>query len=825
MTKFKGFDLTQQKYGTRNFSCQGCSNVCRISEVVFPDERPFYHGSRCDRFDAHHLEEGTLPDLFSARQAIVFDRDGTGETTDGMLRFSPPGTARGVIGIPRALSMRDLTPFFCEFFRSLGYEVVISPETNREIIRSSLSGAPPNACLPAKVMHGHVASLLDAGIDTMFIPALIDVANPNTTTPTNYNCPLVQAQPYILQAEFDFAARGVKTITTPLHFYRRELLDREIASIARDLGAGKRELARARNAAEEAAADMRRRILALGHEALEIVADGATGIVIMSRLYNSTDRMLSLDLPKKLRSLGVLAIPIDALRWEEIDVDQLYPFMQWHAGKRILAAAEIVRKSDRLWGLYLSHFNCGPDSFIVHYVRETLKSKPFLTIELDEHSADAGVLTRLEAYLDSIGALTQHPRPPQPRPLTGIKRGFDRTKKIYIPYMCDHNYAITGALRHYGYTTEVLPPPDEESLALGRENSSGGECLPFILTTGDLLKLIRRPGFDTNRSCIFMATSTGPCRFCHYFSTQTIILRNLGVDIDFITIESYDAYTVKDLGTPFRRAVWYGLGAVDLLQKLLWGTRPYERKKGESNSVYQESLQKVEAALGEGGIRALLQALPAIGERFTRIERTEGDRPLIGVVGEIYVRVNPFSNANLVELIEELGGEARVASLEEWMSYTLYKKAGDSLIRHDWPAHIKTRLERAVLARDGHRLARTFKGFLSDRDRKEAPTEEIIAHSAPYISEAYRGEPVLTVGKAIEYAHTGFDGIINVLPFSCMPGTMVSAVSSRVKHDFDIPWLNLTFDGQEQTNLRTRLEAFLHQTEFHRRATHAHPVQ
>ncbi len=824
MTNFKGFDLKQRKYDTRNFSCQGCSNVCRISEVVFPNERSFYYGSRCDRFDDHPLGEGSLPDLFSARRAIVFDRDGTGKSTDGMLKFSPYGAVRGVIGIPRALLMWDLTPFFCEFFRNIGYEVVISPETNREIVGTSLSGAPPTACLPAKVMHGHVAALLDEGIDTLFIPALIDAANPNTKTQTNYNCPLVQAQPYILQAEFDFAARGVKTITTPLHFYSRELVNKEIASIARDLGAGKKELTHAREAGETAETDMRRRIVALGDEALKLVEDGATGIVILSRLYNSTDRLLSLDLPEKLRSLGVLPIPIDTLRWEEIDIDPLYPFMQWHAGKRILAAAEIVRKTDRLWGLYLSHFNCGPDSFIVHYVRETLKNKPFLAIELDEHSADAGVITRLEAYLDSIDALTEHPRPRQPRPLTGIKSGFDRTKTIYLPYMCDHNYAIAGALRHFDYKTEVLPPPDEESLALGRQHSSGGECLPFILTTGDFLKLVRRPGFDSERSCIFMATSSGPCRFCHYFSAQKLILKNLGIDIDFITGESYNAYSMKDLGTPFRRAAWYGMGAVDMLQKLLWRTRPYESTEGETDTVYQESLHQVERVLEEGGIKGMLQILPAIGERFTQIKRIEEDRPLIGIVGEIYVRVNQFSNANLAELIEELGGEARVASLAEWMSYTFYKKIGDSRTRNDWPAYIKARIQRAVLARDEHRLAQMFKGSLPDRELEETSTEEIIALSDPYISEAYRGEPVLTVGKAIEYSREGFDGIINALPFSCMPGTMVAAVSNRVKHDLDIPWLNLTFDGQEQTNLRTRLEAFLHQTELHRRSKSGEPV-
>ncbi|MFO8033598.1 MAG: CoA activase, partial [Candidatus Bipolaricaulota bacterium] len=200
---------------------------------------------------------------------------------------------------------------------------------------------------------------------------------------------------------------------------------------------------------------------------------------------------------------------------------------------------------------------------------------------------------------------------------------------------------------------------------------------------------------------------------------------------------------------------------------------------------------------------------------FRRIPVVRNQRPLIGVVGEIYVRANEFSNAGVVRLLEELGAEVRVAPTAEWLMYTHYKKLGDTRLRREWRSHLRTRLERYVLRRDEHRAAGAFAGTIGDWELEEPMTERVVRHSEPYISEAYRGEPVLTVGKAIDYAKVGFDGIINVMPFSCMPGTMVSSVSPQVKHEHGIPWLNLTFDGQEQSHLRTRLEAFVHQAQLH----------
>lgn len=392
------------------------------------------------------------------------------------------------------------------------------------------------------------------------------------------------------------------------------------------------------------------------------------------------------------------------------------------------------------------------------------------------------------------------------------KREFDRKKTVYLPYMCDHAHALVGALAWCGIKGEVLPPHDDRTLEYGRRYSSGGECLPFILTTGEFLKLLESPNFDPQKAALFMPTSCGPCRFGQYYNVQKMIFSSLGYDVDMISVESYDSYTIRDLGQEFRKTAWYGLLAVDLLQKLLWKTRPYELVEGETDRVYREAVIEVRESLARSGRKGLRPALERAVERFAAVKVREEERPLIGVVGEIYIRANDYGNSQIIRLVERLGGEVRVAPVCEWLYYTNRKKIQDSLERKEFFSLLYAWLESLWQRHGEEEVARSFLPVLPGSDLHEPRIGKIIENSDPYIKEVYRGEPVLDVGKAVDYIAKGAAGILYTLPFSCMPGTMVSAVSTLVRKDHgNIPWLNLTFDGQKQTNLKTRLEAFLFQ--------------
>ena len=201
--------------------------------------------------------------------------------------------------------------------------------------------------------------------------------------------------------------------------------------------------------------------------------------------------------------------------------------MYWRSGQRILAAAKMIMTDNRLFSIYITNFGCGPDSMITHFYKDVSSGKPFLQLEIDEHSADAGAITRCEAFLDSIrntkGRLRIEVREKQVLDRSGIK------KKLYLPNMSDGVHGIAAAFRACGLDAEVMPEPDEDSLKWGRRYTSGRECYPAILTTGDMVKVLKREGFDPKRSAFFMPSGNGPCRFGQYNRYHRLILDELGL--------------------------------------------------------------------------------------------------------------------------------------------------------------------------------------------------------------------------------------------------------------------------------------------------------
>ena len=186
-------------------------------------------------------------------------------------------------------------------------------------------------------------------------------------------------------------------------------------------------------------------------------------------------------------------------------------------------------------------------------------------------------------------------------------------------------------------------------------------------------------------------------------------------------------------------------------------------------------------------------------------------RPLIGVIGETYVRCNEFANNFLARNIERLGGEAFIPPFSEWINYIAHCRRESCLFEKDYKGFLGEFISDIVQRYDAYKLTQVFKGRIR-HFLKDASIKELIKKGKPYIDDSYKGDPVLSMGKVIEYVEEGFDGIVNVIPFHCMPGTVVNGLLERFQRDYyGMPCLKLSFDGQEQTNEETRLEAFMHQ--------------
>jgi len=337
-----------------------------------------------------------------------------------------------------------------------------------------------------------------------------------------------------------------------------------------------------------------------------------------------------------------------------------------------------------------------------------------------------------------------------------------------------------------------------------------------------MVKLLKDPSFDHQRAAFFMPSGNGPCRFGQYHRFHRLVLDDLGFEHVPIYAPNQDETLYSDLGimgSQFTRLGWQGIVAVDLLMKKLLETRPYEKKKGETDQAYQESLERICEAIREGD--DLEEALRRSVERFNRIDVAgAGTKPLIGIVGEIFVRLNRFSNENVIAKIEQFGGEAWVAPLTEWILYVNTISKGRSLQKKSFSNLLKIFLTDYYQKKDEHHLEKLFEGSL--RHFGEPKTKSIFKKAKPYIDSSFEGEAILSVGKTIDFAKRGASGIVNIMPFTCMPGTIVSTLLKRYRDENNnIPILNMAYDGQEQTNTLTRLEAFMYQAgEFQQRRNH-----
>lgn len=549
--------------------------------------------------------------------------------------------------------------------------------------------------------------------------------------------------------------------------------------------------------------------------------EGEKGMVIVGRPYNSCDSTVNLDIPKKLRHLGVLPIPMDYLPLESVAGGEEIRNMYWRYGQRILAAAHLIKDDPRLYGIYISNFGCGADSFITHFFRDTIRGKPYLQLEIDEHSADAGVITRCEAFLDSL----KHARAPHKEKRQRGKVGGDVTRTLYIPHMADHAYAFVAAFKACGVSAHVFPESSQETLYWGRKYTTGRECYPLILTTGDMIRILKSPDCDPNQVAFFMPTGNGPCRFGQYHRLHRLILDELGYVDTPIYAPNQDGTLYRDLGimgSSFDRLGWCAIVAVDLLVKKLHETRPYERHPGETDRVYQESLALVCDAIRTGGedFEELGEALGEARERFGRIPLVNpGSKPKIGIVGEIYLRSNRFSNEHIVRKIEALGGEVWLAPLVEWIHYINVMSRRHTWRRGEYSNLLKVLVTEFYQKKYERSLDRIFEGSI--RNLEEPRTAEVLRCAKPYLDSSCEGEAILSIGKTVDFTLKGASGVVNVMPFTCMPGTIVSAILKRYRKETNtLPILHMAYDGQEQSNIMTRLEAFIAQAKQYQEQHH-----
>jgi predicted nucleotide-binding protein (sugar kinase/HSP70/actin superfamily) len=269
-------------------------------------------------------------------------------------------------------------------------------------MRRTLEVASVETCLPVKLVFGHVLDLLEQDVDFIFLPSVVNRENVAPGQTSNMYCPFIPAASHLVRAHADVEGHRHRILHLPLHLSWSTMLDGEFRRLAGQLGVPKKRVTAAAAAAATAQQEFYAALRQRGREILDGLDGTCMATVLVGRPYNACDPGACQDLPFKVRKLGVLPIPMDLLPLETVDVSARYGNMFWRSGQDILAAATIIRNEPRLHAIYLTNFNCGPDSFIISFFRRIMGSKPFLELEFDDHMADAGVITRCEAFFESL---------------------------------------------------------------------------------------------------------------------------------------------------------------------------------------------------------------------------------------------------------------------------------------------------------------------------------------------------------------------------------------------------------------------------------------
>ena len=799
-SNFRGFSLSEAEYSQETFICRMCSNDCEVHKVILEDGSELCYGGRCERYESDNKKRSCKMghDWFNERERLLL----------GSHRKAPRGE-RKRIGIPRALWFWELFPFFKTLFRKCGFDTVVSWKTNSTIVHSGVESVAAEACYPVKVAHGHVVDLLKRDLDWIFLPAILKSFSQGDFT-ESYNCPFVEASPNMIDAGLELSNIEIPGVLTQVLDFSQTEKDwiSDLTEMLCEMGISRETAVKACKSAMDAQNAFQKSRKAMGKQAIDSLTEDKPAFVILSRPYNGGDKAVNVDIPGKLASMGATVIPLDCLDLPLEKASRLHHNMYWHYGQQIIAGALAVKEDPRLNAVYITNFGCGPDSFIQHEVEKIMGEKPMLTIEVDEHAADAGIITRCEAFMDSIKGRQSTGTADFDSPLGNVPLSID-DRKVWIPTLGDPARLAVAAVRKYGINAEVFPATTDSAVQLGRKVTTGRECYPAIITTGDMFSILQNN--DPAKTAFFMGSASGPCRFGQYCSLQRTILDRAGyTDVPIFTASSSDSYTgVPELSSPlFQIDLLRGLTAGDVLLKALYRLRPYETVKGMTESIYSKALEEVCIAMEKG--KSLLPSLKKAAVRFRKIEIDNTRRPLILVFGEIYVRTDQYAHSNTDRRIEELGGEILHTPLIEWFEFVNHsfieksrqKSAGKDIftgiLRGKFMSMIKRRYEKP------------FSGIIGDRPH--AAPSEVLDSARPYMEKNIGGEAILSIGAPLAlFSSNGIDAAVNISPFTCLPGTVVIAISKRIRKEHSLPWLNLAFDGQEDTDNSIRLEAFMYQ--------------
>ena len=756
--------------------CGGCTNNCMLTINRFPDGRQHITGNRCER-GAGGTDHAAAPNLVAYKQQRLFAYP------------NPASTPRGKLGIPRVLNIYENYPFWATFFQKLGFEVVLSPLSDRRIYEQGMESIPSESeCYPAKLAHGHVQWLIDHGVTTIFHPCVFYEHQETESAQNHFNCPIVVSYPENLKNNVEAVAEGKVHYIRPFIAFTSEktVADRLVAECEKEWQIPAHEVRAAVSAAwreqQRAKADIRAKV----KEALQWVEENkARGIVLAGRPYH-IDPEIKHGIQEKITSYGLAVLTEDSLPIDFTPERPLRVNDQWVYHSRLYTAAEFVRNREDLELIQLNSFGCGLDAVTTDQVCEILEgsNKLYTVLKIDEVNNLGAARIRIRSLLAAMKQRQENGILPHPAPAAYHRREFTNDMflqgyTILAPQMSPiHFNILEPVFVKHGYHMAVLDNDNRNAIEMGLKFVNNDACFPSITVVGQIMDAVLSGKYDTDHLAVIMTQTGGCCRASNYVSFIRRALEKAGyghipvISLNANGMETNEGFRLKPaLILDAAKAIVYG----DLFMRCLYRVRPYEREAGSANALHQHWQQiAIESLTKPNSPWSYKKVCRGIVEAFDTFPIDETLRkPRVGVVGEILVKYMPLANNHLVDLLEKEGAEAIVPDLMDFMNYCIYNMDyKHRYLGESWKA--------SLIAKAGVSAIRFIRRPAlkalekSRRFEPPMPIEKVAELAKPFLSIGNQyGEGWFLTGEMVELILTDAPNIVCIQPFACLPNHVV----------------------------------------------------
>lgn len=770
--------------------CRGCSNKCLLTINKFAENEIFISGNRCENGaflngDKSIKKHEANINLFKYKYDRLFKH---------YKSLTKEEAYRGDIGIPRVLNMYEDYPFWHTFFTNLGFRVVLSPRSSKQLYQKGIDSiASETVCYPGKMVHGHIQSLIDLGINTIFYPSVTHEYKEDKTADNNYNCPVVISYSEVIKNNLeDIRRKNIKYLNPFMSLNDKERLKNRLYKVLKSefKEITKSEINNAVDAASKEEQSFKEEIRKAGEDALKIINEkGLKAIVLAGRPYH-LDPEINHGIPELINSLDMAVLTEDSICHLANLERPLRVVDQWVYHSRLYKAASLVKDYDNLELVQLNSFGCGLDAVTTEQVQEILneKSKIYTVIKIDEGNNLGAAKIRLRSLKAAMKEREQN------------NISVKNIKESKIPYVKNtrlnlnhtllapqmspiHFQFIEEALNNSGWNVVVLQQTDREVIEEGLKYVNNDACYPAIIVIGQIISALKSGNYDLNNTSVVITQTGGGCRATNYIGFLRKALYEAGFkDTPVISLSAngIEDNGIKEMITlPLINKAIMGTIYGDLLMKVLYRVRPYEVVKGSANKLYDKWVIICKESLKKGKFSTFKNNIKQIVKEFDELEINDIKKPKVGLVGEILVKFHPTANNNVVDVVEREGAEAVMPELinffTAWSVNTIFKS--DNL-----EGSKKSKLSAKLVIAVANFYQKTYIKELTNSKRFSAPKDirELARETQDVVSLGNQtGEGWLLTGEMIELIESGVENVICMQPFGCLPNHIIGKGSIK----------------------------------------------